>query len=335
MFLSNFSIKQAGDHGGHHHHPHVPGPDRAQAPARQPDPGRAGTGDGGELPVPGRIAGDRGARNHQSRREVAAEHSAGLRDCAPPLRRATAASSSSSTSRRTCPSRATRCATRLPAVRYKLPIEMREPVLWRFDPSAEPIMNLALSSTTQSHTEISRLAEDMLADRLRGIDGVAQVNVDGSLQARALGAAARAEAARVQRLGRATWSTRCDRRTPPRRSAASRARSTSRASAWSDASSRRRNSTTSWSSARATKWCAWARSPPSRTASPSRRAISLRNGAPQRRPVRHPLARVEHGLGGQASARGSRRDQQDAARRHQARGHARRWRGRPAAVSTT
>ncbi len=67
------------------------------------------------------------------------------------------------------------------SVRYKLPIEMREPVLYRIDPSAEPIMNLALSSSQQSHAEISRLAEDVLADRLRGIDGVAVVNVDGAL----------------------------------------------------------------------------------------------------------------------------------------------------------
>src|SRR6516225_5607214 len=50
-------------------------------------------------------------------------------------------------------------------VRYKLPIEMREPVLTRVDPSAEPVMELALSSTTESHSEVSRLAEDHLADR--------------------------------------------------------------------------------------------------------------------------------------------------------------------------
>jgi Cu/Ag efflux pump CusA len=37
------------------------------------------------------------------------------------------------------------------AVRYKLPIEMREPVLRRVDPSAQPIMNLALSSSSQTH----------------------------------------------------------------------------------------------------------------------------------------------------------------------------------------
>src|SRR5690349_4912273 len=67
------------------------------------------------------------------------------------------------------------------SVRYKLPIEMREPVLWRRDPSADPIVNLGLSSTKQTHAEISRFAEDVLADRLRGIDGVSVVNVDGAL----------------------------------------------------------------------------------------------------------------------------------------------------------
>jgi HAE1 family hydrophobic/amphiphilic exporter-1 len=67
-------------------------------------------------------------------------------------------------------------------VRYKLPLEMREPVLWRWDPSQQPIMNLALSSSTQSHAEISRIAEDVIADRLRSVDGVAQVNVDGALR---------------------------------------------------------------------------------------------------------------------------------------------------------
>src|SRR5215217_6794362 len=68
------------------------------------------------------------------------------------------------------------------AVRYKLPLEMREPVLRRVDPSAQPIMNLALSSKGQSHAELSRLAEDELADRFRGIDGVAIVNVNGALR---------------------------------------------------------------------------------------------------------------------------------------------------------
>ncbi|HET9820222.1 MAG TPA: efflux RND transporter permease subunit [Burkholderiaceae bacterium] len=67
-------------------------------------------------------------------------------------------------------------------VRYKLPVEIREPVITRIDPSAQPIMQLALSSTVQSHAEISRLAEDVLAERFRSINGVAVVNVNGSLR---------------------------------------------------------------------------------------------------------------------------------------------------------
>ncbi len=67
-------------------------------------------------------------------------------------------------------------------VRYKLPIEIREPVLTRVDPSAQPIVQLALSSTSQNHAAISRLAEDELADQFRAIPGVATVNVNGSLR---------------------------------------------------------------------------------------------------------------------------------------------------------
>ena len=68
------------------------------------------------------------------------------------------------------------------SVRYKLPAEMREPVLVRIDPGAQPIMQMALSSTSQSHAEISRLAEDDLSSRFRTIEGVAVVNVSGSLR---------------------------------------------------------------------------------------------------------------------------------------------------------
>jgi HAE1 family hydrophobic/amphiphilic exporter-1 len=68
------------------------------------------------------------------------------------------------------------------SVRHKLPVEMREPILQRIDPSAQPIMQLALSSSGQTHAEISRLAEDVLADRFRAIDGVAVVNVNGALR---------------------------------------------------------------------------------------------------------------------------------------------------------
>ena len=68
------------------------------------------------------------------------------------------------------------------SVRYKLPTEMREPILQRLDPSAQPVMQLALSSTQQTHAAISRLAEDQLADRFRGLPGVATVTVNGALK---------------------------------------------------------------------------------------------------------------------------------------------------------
>ena len=68
------------------------------------------------------------------------------------------------------------------SVRYKLPVEMREPILQRIDPAAQPIMQLALSSNALSHAEISRLAEDRLADRFRAVPGVAVVNVNGALR---------------------------------------------------------------------------------------------------------------------------------------------------------
>ncbi len=67
-------------------------------------------------------------------------------------------------------------------VRYKLPTEIREPVILRINPTAQPIMQLALSSRSQSHAEISRIAEDQIADKFRGIQGVAQVNVNGALK---------------------------------------------------------------------------------------------------------------------------------------------------------
>ena len=84
-------------------------------------------------------------------------------------------------------------------VRHKLPVEMREPILQRIDPAAQPIMYLALSSTTLSHGEISRMAEDVLADRFRAISGVAVVNVSGALS-RELSVLLRAERLRERNV---------------------------------------------------------------------------------------------------------------------------------------
>ncbi len=68
------------------------------------------------------------------------------------------------------------------SVRYKLPTEIREPIITRADPGAQPILQLSLSSTTLTHAQLSRLAEDKLAERFRGIAGVSTVSVNGSLK---------------------------------------------------------------------------------------------------------------------------------------------------------
>jgi HAE1 family hydrophobic/amphiphilic exporter-1 len=84
-------------------------------------------------------------------------------------------------------------------VRYKLPVEMREPIITRVDPSAQPIMQLALSSSVLSHAEISRIGEDQLADRFRALPGVAVVNVNGALR-RELSVLLRAQKLREQEV---------------------------------------------------------------------------------------------------------------------------------------
>lgn len=68
------------------------------------------------------------------------------------------------------------------SVRYKLPTEIREPIITRADPGAQPILQLSLSSTTLTHAQLSRLAEDKLAERFRGVTGVSTVTVNGSLK---------------------------------------------------------------------------------------------------------------------------------------------------------
>ena len=156
-------------------------------------PGRAAAGDGGEHPVSGRLAGDRRARGHRPHREGPAEHLRRSTRSARPPPRAARRSSSSSTSSKNMVEAADEIRNAIATVRYKLPLEMREPVLQRIDPSAQPMMQLALSSR---HAEPRR---DLAPRRGRcsptasaGIDGVAVVDRERLAQPRAVGAAARA-----------------------------------------------------------------------------------------------------------------------------------------------
>src|SRR5215218_3826297 len=70
----------------------------------------------------------------------------------------------------------------LSQIRGDLPQEMEEPILTRFDPNDLPIISLTLSSATLTAPELTRLADPAITRQLRGVSGVAQVDVVGGVE---------------------------------------------------------------------------------------------------------------------------------------------------------
>ncbi|PAP77114.1 efflux RND transporter permease subunit [Rubrivirga marina] len=68
----------------------------------------------------------------------------------------------------------------LSAIRADLPAEMEEPVVRRFSPNDFPIVSVALTNPALSSTELTRLADRDLARAVRGVPGVARVDVAGA-----------------------------------------------------------------------------------------------------------------------------------------------------------
>ena len=60
------------------------------------------------------------------------------------------------------------------AKRADLPLEMKEPIIKKFNDTDRPIVSLALSSTTLSQAELSRLADPSITRELRSSPGVAE-----------------------------------------------------------------------------------------------------------------------------------------------------------------
>lgn len=65
-------------------------------------------------------------------------------------------------------------------VRKRLPEQIDEPVVQRFDISAQSIVYFSLSSESRSRGEIRKLAVDIVKDDLQRLDGVAEVQVFGA-----------------------------------------------------------------------------------------------------------------------------------------------------------
>ncbi|MEO8333576.1 MAG: efflux RND transporter permease subunit [bacterium] len=68
------------------------------------------------------------------------------------------------------------------AKRADLPTEMKEPVIKKFNDTDRPIVSMALSSTTLSQAELTRLADPTITRELRSISGVAEVVVSGKIE---------------------------------------------------------------------------------------------------------------------------------------------------------
>lgn len=71
---------------------------------------------------------------------------------------------------------------KISAIRDQLPAEMKEPILSRFDPQDQPIVQISLNSTTLDAPSLTRLADPGMTKELRSIPGVADANVVGGVQ---------------------------------------------------------------------------------------------------------------------------------------------------------
>src|SRR6478672_10031990 len=67
-------------------------------------------------------------------------------------------------------------------IRADLPVEMKEPVLQRFDPSDQPIVSMTLASPALTPAQLTRLADPDITSKLRGIPGIAQVQLVGGVK---------------------------------------------------------------------------------------------------------------------------------------------------------
>ena len=77
---------------------------------------------------------------------------------------------------------ATQVRERVAQTRFKLPTEVKEPSVARFDVGAAPVLTYALSGAGRSLPEIGQFARDVIKPALEQVDGVASVEVKGGAE---------------------------------------------------------------------------------------------------------------------------------------------------------
>jgi HAE1 family hydrophobic/amphiphilic exporter-1 len=70
---------------------------------------------------------------------------------------------------------------KIDAVRRELPTDVEAPVVQTFDPAAQPIVSLAVSSTSLPIANLTALADETIRRRLESVSGVGEVQVAGGL----------------------------------------------------------------------------------------------------------------------------------------------------------
>src|SRR5438552_15939984 len=68
------------------------------------------------------------------------------------------------------------------AIRADLPVEMKEPIVNKFNDTDRPIVSVALTSTVLSPAELTRLADPGITRELRALNGVADVLIFGKVE---------------------------------------------------------------------------------------------------------------------------------------------------------
>ncbi len=68
---------------------------------------------------------------------------------------------------------------KIDGIRPTLPQDLKQPVVQTLDPSAEPILSLALNSSSLSSVALTMLADETIARRLESVTGVGEVRISG------------------------------------------------------------------------------------------------------------------------------------------------------------
>jgi HAE1 family hydrophobic/amphiphilic exporter-1 len=71
---------------------------------------------------------------------------------------------------------------KIEGIRRELPEDIESPVVQKFDPSAQPIISLALASSSQPIDRLTVLADETIRRRLESAEGVGEVRIAGGLE---------------------------------------------------------------------------------------------------------------------------------------------------------